>query len=231
MGDPVQNLTDNLDDLDLGRVGDKALEGAAWGVKIGSTAGAVIGAAVGPPLGPLFPAAGVYYGAILGAGAGVMNALFSKDPAVFRREQAKAAEIQANANIALNHMFATWPPAARDVFVKTPMYQSLVATAKSPDKYTDPLAIYDAHPEIRDYLRERIRLATVDTAHPQGIIYGDAMIKAQIGDRLAALQKAEDTRRVELGAGIATGLAALGGGLAIWWKRRKEAQRAKEGMR
>lgn len=220
-----QNLLDNLNNLDLGRVGNKALEGAAWGIKICGS--------IAAPFATVFPPAGavaMYWGIIFGTAAGVLNALFSKDPAVFRREQAQAAEAQANANIALNNMFQSWPVATRSMFVQTPMYQALAAAAKSPDKYQDPLAIYDAHPEIRERLRESIRLATIDKAHPDGIIFGDAIVRAQIGDRLAAFKKAEITKRVEVGASLA-GLATLGGGVALWWKRRQEAQRARENGR
>lgn len=197
--DAGASVVDKFKHLNLSQAGADAQAGFKAGVAIGGAVGAAAGAWF-PGLPAISGPMGALYGAIYGSAIGFIHGLFVEDPAYTREKARLFAESMQNAGSALNAMFATWPPAARRVFVETPMYQEMVAWARNPDKYRDPLILMN-DPKIREAIREQLRIATISPENPSGIVFGNPEIKALVADRLRK-------RAGEVNAGFVDGTPA-----------------------
>lgn len=173
-----------LDHLNLGQAGRDSLVGLKIGITTGAAVGAAIGSAffgVGQGAGA---AVGTLYGAVIGSSIGFLRGLFITDPAVTKRKAKEWIASTFAAQDALDRMFATWTPTQLAVFTATPMYKRLASAAIEPSRYlVDPLLVLD-NADTRAAFREVLRVATIDAAHPQGIVFGDEAIRAQVKARL-----------------------------------------------
>lgn len=224
-----------LDSLNI----DQALAEIGAGAKIGATTGAIVGAAVGqifPPASPILAGFASIYGAVIGSGVAFLHGLFTTNPEVTKRKARELVEQMFRANTALNNMFKTWPPSARDAFITTEAYRRLVQAAHAPQKYTDTLG-YINDPATREILREQIRATTVSPAYPQGITLGDEEIKAQVKDRIegraSAIQSGITTAYApprSYAAPVVVGLGLGATALGVWWSKRRQEQKKAKGQ-
>ncbi len=192
---------DSVNDLNTAEAQKGMLAGAATGAAMAASAAASIAAAC-PPCAPYVLVVGTIGGLVIG----FLIGLFQEDPKVTARKADEAAHAQQNARTSLDNMLATWPADAIMAFRSTLAYKNLVSMAHQ-DIYQDPLAFL-ARQDIRDGLREALRVATISPQNPNGITYGDIALITSVQKKYAEKKASIQAATAELKAGDASASAA-----------------------